>query len=270
MMIFYIIDVLLILVSCPIIVAAFFGCGILMKKLFFHKEVDLSDVVFSKDRIEQLEKSNADEESNFVSIREAVAVSDYRNQRQLMMNILKRDTKKTLGSLSYALNSEDSETSHYAASALGDELGIFRNKVHKLHKIVREYGEAGKDACELIEMIYSTVKQDVFPPTEYKQLVEIADDTLDIMQEKYQEFLQPEYYEWVVELLLDISEYDKAFKWCGRVRSRYKEELITYKCYFRYYYGIGDGEMFLSTLEELKKVDVTIDSDTLELFRTFS
>ena len=48
-----------------------------------------------KDRIEQLEKSNADEESNFVSIREAVAVSDYRNQRQLMMNILKRDTKNT-------------------------------------------------------------------------------------------------------------------------------------------------------------------------------
>ncbi len=77
--------------------------------------------------------------------------------------------------------------------------------------------------------------------------------------------MQPEYYEWVVELLLDISEYDKAFKWCGRVRSRYKEELITYKCYFRYYYGIGDGEMFLSTLEELKKVDITIDSDTLEL-----
>ena len=147
---------------------------------------------------------------------------------------------------------------------------MFRNKVHKLHKIVREYGEAGKDACELIETIYSTVKQDVFPPTEYKQLVEIVDDTLDIMEEKYQECLQPEYYEWVVELLLDISEYDKAFKWCGQARNRYKEELITYKCYFRYYYGIGDGEMFLSTLEELKKVDVTIDSDTLELFRTFS
>ena len=47
-MFFNIIDVLLILVSCPIIVIAFFGCGILMKKLFFHKEVDLSDVVFSK------------------------------------------------------------------------------------------------------------------------------------------------------------------------------------------------------------------------------
>ena len=48
-------------------------------------------------------------------------------------------------------------------------------------------GKRGKDACELIETIYSTVKQDVFPPTEYKQLVEIVDDTLDIMEEKYQE-----------------------------------------------------------------------------------
>jgi len=269
-MIFHIIDVILIFVSCPVVVAAFWGCGCLMKKAFFHKEVDLSDVVFSKDRVEQLEKSNADEESNFVSIREAVAVSDYRNQRQLMMNILKRDTKKTLGSLSYALNSEDSETSHYAASALGDELGIFRNKVHKLHKVVREYGEAGKDGCELIETVYSTIKQDVFPPTEYKQLVEMVDDTLDIMADKYQDFLHPEYYEWVVELLMDIKEYDKAYKWCNRARDKYDEELVTYKCYFRYYYGIGDGEMFANTLEELKKVDITIDSETLELLRTFS
>ena len=78
-----------------------------------------------------------------------------------MMNILRKDTSQSLGSISYALNSEDTETSHYAATALRDELGDFRSNVLKLYKNVKK-GEKAEPSqlCEFIEKTYGMICQD--------------------------------------------------------------------------------------------------------------
>ena len=59
-------------------------------------------------------------------LEESLAVSDKRNMRMLMLNVIRGDMQKSLESITMALNSEDSETSHYAASVLRDELNDFR------------------------------------------------------------------------------------------------------------------------------------------------
>ena len=46
-----------------------------------------------------------------------------------MLNVLRGDVSQSLAAISLALNSADSETSHYAATALRDELGRFRDTV---------------------------------------------------------------------------------------------------------------------------------------------
>lgn len=58
-------------------------------------------------------------------LEESLAVSDKRNMRMLMLNVIRGDMQKSLESITMALNSEDSETSHYAASVLRDELNDF-------------------------------------------------------------------------------------------------------------------------------------------------
>src|SRR5574344_2939997 len=118
-----VIILLLIILAIPVTIIVYYALAFIFRKLFFRKPVDLSDVVFSKERIEQIEKSDMEQERSIVAVQEAVAISDYHNQRELMMNIIRKDIKKSLGSITYALNSEDSETSHYAAAALRDELG---------------------------------------------------------------------------------------------------------------------------------------------------
>lgn len=119
---------------CPVIGILYFVCSMLFHKLLFHKKVDLSDVIFNKEKIRQVERSDLERERNIAPIEETIAVSDYKNQRQLMMNVLRNDYRDSLGSISLALNSADSEVSHYAASALRDELGAFRNSVSQKHK----------------------------------------------------------------------------------------------------------------------------------------
>ena len=58
-----------------------------------------------------------------------IKISDKKNLRMLMLNIIRGDMEESLEVISMALDSEDSETSHYAASVLHDELNAFRSNV---------------------------------------------------------------------------------------------------------------------------------------------
>lgn len=66
-------------------------------------------------------------------LEESLAVSDKRNMRMLMLNVIRGDMQKSLESITMALNSEDSETSHYAASVLRDELNDFIQCAENVH-----------------------------------------------------------------------------------------------------------------------------------------
>ena len=268
---FDVIVILLIVLVIPVTIIVYYALAFILRKLFFRKKIDLSDVVFSKDKISQVEKSDMEQERNIVAVQEAVAVSDYHNQRALMMNIIRKDMKKSLGSITYALNSEDSETSHYAAAALRDELSEFRNNTHKLYLRIKESKPFDTEAChELVNLIYDTISQDVFRQSEQKSYVWMLEEVLTKMYESAPDEIKDCYYEWIVGFLMDIGFQDDAYKWCIRAREKIDGRLSPYKCLLRYYYGMDDGENFLKTMDELKKSDIKIDQETLEIFRLFN
>ena len=49
-----------------------------------------------------------------------------------MMNVVRGDVEESLASIALALNSDDSETSHYAATVLRDVLNDFRAHTQEL------------------------------------------------------------------------------------------------------------------------------------------
>lgn len=136
----------LVMFICPVIGPLYFLLGWVWRKVFFHKPVDLVDVIFSKDRESTLFRANEDDERNIVPVEDAVTVTDKYNARELMLEVLKHDVRNTLASISTALNSEDSEISHYAASVLQSELGKFRNSIQKLTAAIDECEEKLREA----------------------------------------------------------------------------------------------------------------------------
>lgn len=60
-----------------------------------------------------------------VSLEEALEVTDKKSLRTLMLNVIRGDYQNSLASINLALNSEDSETAHYALSILQDVLNRF-------------------------------------------------------------------------------------------------------------------------------------------------
>lgn len=260
-----------IILLCPVIGIFYFGCSNMLHRIFFHKDVDLSAVIFSKEKIRQVLRSDMEQEINFASIEEAVAVSDYQNQRQLMMNVLRSDIKDSLGSISLALNSQDSETSHYAATALRDELGGFRSNVQKMWQALKK-NEKNKteQCCEMIEYMYPMLKQSVFPISEQRNYVNMLNELVDSIYELDKTQLKPAYYEWLIDQLLGIENYSEAERWCTHARNELKGQLIPYKCCLKLYYSTHNSRQFFETMQELRESNIPIDSDTLETFRMFN
>jgi hypothetical protein len=147
--------------------------------------VDLEDVVFSKDRVKQIVKADEEREKNVVPIQEALAVSDNTNLRSLMLNVIKGNIEQSLSSISLALDSEDSETSHYAASVLSKELNEFRLNVRKLQQEVKKEDEENLEDTShrdeygvlLINYMDKFLKQHVFTNVEQEYFVKIMADT---------------------------------------------------------------------------------------------
>ena len=266
---FIIISIVIIITS--VAGALFFLCSALFRRIFFRKDVDLSDVIFSKERVQSIAKGNEEVERNIVPLEEALAVSDKQSLRQLMLGILKGDVSQSLKTLSQALYSEDSETAHYAASVLRDELNDFRANAQKLYDAVMERGDDCVEASlAALEYMNAFLSQRVFSEMEQESYIHMMEEVAAVLYYKDNEKLLPEHYEWVTTRLLEIADYEKCEEWCVRSRIQYPNELTSYTSQLKLYFETKDRDNFFSVMQALKASRVVIDKDTLELIRIFS
>lgn len=261
----------IVMLLCPVVGPMFFFAGYIIFKLFFRQDVDLEDVIFSKDRVKVHNRADAEREGNLVPIEEALAVSDKDSLRTLVLNVVRGDVKNSLASIALALNSEDTETSHYAASVLRDELNDFRQKSQELYNAMLQESEQSVDyACILIEYMNSVLYQEVFHDMEQHTYVMMMEEAVEFLYQRDEEKLTVEYLEWICLRLLKVEEYEHMELWCERSRRLYPNELSTYTCQLKLYFTIGNKEKFFGVLSQLKQSDIVIDKETLELIRTFS
>ena len=238
--------------------------------LLFRTSVDLDDVIFSKERVRTNRRGDTESEGNVVPIEEALAVSDKDSLRTLIMNVVRGDVQDSLASIALALNSEDSETAHYAATVLRDALNDFREHSQKLYnRMLEDAVNAVPAAVELINYMHGILAQKVFHRAEQKNFVDMFEDACDLLCDRNAEELTPQYIEWLCGLLLDLKEYTRMKHWCDESRELYPRELSTYTCYLKLYFTQGRKEEFFAKLGELKSSDIVIDRETLELIRTF-
>ena len=261
----------IVMVLCPIIGPLFFLISHLIYMTIFRQEVDLEDVIFSKERVKTNAKADEERERNLVPLEEALAVSDKKNLRMLMLNVIRGDLQDSLESISLALNSEDSETSHYAASVLRDELNDFRVKVQKIYTDINEEKPEHTDSEEmLIDYMNRILCQKVFTEIEQAKFVNIMVEAAESIYQKNASRMLPQRYEAVCIRLIEQKQFEQADIWCERLAKQFPDELVAYTCRLKLYFKENDRDRFFLVMDQLKKSDIIIDNETLELIRVFS
>ncbi len=268
----------IVMLLCPVAGMLYFALGTAIRHIFMRRDVDLEDVIFSKERVKTVLHADEESDRNIVPMEEALAVSDRSSLRRLMLNIIRGDVQNSLHSISLGLSSEDSETAHYAASVLRDELNHFRVEVQQLYgKIMQEeegeqtaesVEERCRCACCLIDQMVRILPQNVFTALEQRKFVFLLDEVCSFLLAHRPEQMQIEFYETVILQFNELGEYSRAEEWCGRLAGQYPNELPSYICPLKVYFASGQREKFFEMLERLKNSDIALDNATQELVRT--
>lgn len=260
-----------IMLMCPVVGPLFFMVSYLLYRVLFWTAPDLEDVIFSKERVKIQLKADEERVRNMVPLEEALAVNQKKDLRMVMMNMVKGEIQDSLAAIALALDSGDSESSHYAASVMTDELNEFRKKVQNmLREIEQEDPEETEFEELLIDYMNKVLKLQIFTSIEQKRFVQIMADTAGKLRQKDMSRLSEEQYEGVCLRLLEAKDYINSEKWCIWLAEQYPDRLSAYTCKLKLYFTIQNKEAFFTTLSHLKKSDVVIDRETLELIRVFS
>ena len=260
----------IVMLCCPVVGPCFFLVSHVLFLLVFSDTVDLEDVIFSKERVKTYMHADEDRERNVVPLEEAIEITDKENLRNLMMNIVRGDIHQSLAKVAMALDGEDTETAHYAASVLQDTLNDFRNKVQKSGEIIAKDEQNQMDyACTLIEYLDSFLKQHVLTDLEQRTYVKIMDETCELIYQKEPLRLLNVHYESIAIRLMEIKEFEKSQKWCERAVYHHPNTLSTYTMQLKLYFTSNQKEKFFSVLEDLRSSSVVIDKETLEMIRVF-
>lgn len=260
-----------IMILCPVVGICFFLLAHIFYLMFFSEPVDLEDVIFSKERVRTFIHADEESERNMVPLEEAIEVTDTEALRTLMVNIVRGDIKKSLATIALALNGDDTETAHYAASVLQDALNEFRTTVQKDYLLVKDENTENRQvvAGMLIGYMNDVLEQKVLTDIEQVAYVEMMEEVCEILYSLEPERMTSSLFEFVSLRLLEIKRYDNSQKWCERAAYQYPNTLATYTCQLKLYFNSGQKERFFEVIEELKKSAIVIDNETLELIRVF-
>ena len=260
-----------IMLLCPIVGIMYFLFSFIKYRFIKIGNRDLSDVEFSKKRHIARVKADEARERNIVSIGEAILVSDKEKKRANMLNVLLGETDESYAAIALALDSDDSEVAHYAASFLQSKMDVFRENVRKTQYMIEELDiedeECQKLVLKLIKYMNHMLRQNVFTKIEQIDYVAQMEQLCEMLFQNERSSLTAESYEALIGRVMELKEYEKAELWGNRFFEQYPRLLNPYKLRLKLYFETGNKEKFFEVFSQLKESSVAVDNKTLELIR---
>lgn len=261
----------MIMLICPVIGILYFFFGFVKYHFVKLGERDLSDVEFSKKRNVARMKADEERERNIVAVEEAILVSDQEKKRTNMLNILLGETDESFSSIALALDSDDSEVAHYAASFLQSKMDSFRETVRKMQQKIEaddiEEEECQEQTLQLIQYMNHMLKQNVFTQVEQIDYVKQMEQLGEKLFQNGRDRITPACYECILGRIMELKEYDEAEVWGNRFSEQYPDQLSAYTLRLKLYFEANRKDKFFEVLDQLRASAVVVDNQTLEMIR---
>lgn len=262
---------MVIMLLCPVVGVLYFFFAFLKYHFVKLGERDLTDVEFSKKRHVPRIKADEERERNIVAMEESILVSDQEKKRMNMLNVLLGETEESFSAIALALDSDDSEVAHYAASFLQSKMDTFRENVRKMQQKIEE-GNIEEEECqeqilELIRYMNHILKQKVFTRVEQVDYVAQMEQLCEKLYQNARDKMIPVCYQCILGRIMELREYEKAELWGDRFREQYPDQLSSYTLRLKLYFETNQKEKFFEVLDQLRASAVVVDNQTLELIR---
>jgi len=243
-------------------------CGSKLLEVFKTARLDPKELSFDKTKIKVILGDDIQRGINKVPIEEALLESDNENTRKVLLDILKSDYDTSIPLLKKAIDSEDSEVSHYASAAISDVLSKFKKTQELLDKQYCENPEERGILISYKKYMLQYLDYGIFPETELNTYLDIYESLMKKEYELFKEEMEVgSYLEWI-RLLLKENRQKPAENWKDKMMFQYPDALETYKVRLQYSYQY-DKKDFLKCICEIKESSVELDDEVLDIVRFF-
>ncbi|WP_277586476.1 hypothetical protein [Psychrobacillus antarcticus] len=213
-------------------------------------------------------KVNKEKELNIIPIEDALLVNDYMTRRRVMIDVLKEDTMQYIEVIKSAVLNEDTETSHYAVSAIMEakrKLSISLQEISVKFDQHKENNQVAKTYAEVLKKYIKSGFLDNQTLRRYKytyiqtlhQIIINGAEDMEVFEEKF-------------KTEMEMKEYIQAEQTCQQYLSKYPDEENAYLNLMDLYYTTRSITNMLKVLEDLKKSSIRLSNQALSIVRYWS
>ncbi|MCR3759427.1 hypothetical protein KYB31_10570 [Clostridium felsineum] len=252
----------------PIFGFAYFGIIYILDKRKYKDENVLSDYEeYIKNTISSanLKINNLKKERNLVPISEAFILNSNSVKRELIINIVKSNPLKHIDILEKALENEDTEVSHYAASAITELKSYFMENIQR--ETVKY--EKDKENIEVLISYLNTIKQYIdsgfLEGRQLKKYEQLYSDKLEELLAKYK--VEARYFIEKINLDIKLEDFNSARRYCKIFYENYKDDEEPYIMFMKIFYILRDQVSFSRALDNLMNSNIRFSNEALNMVR---
>jgi len=234
----------------------------------FEDYVERQQEEYKVRRIGLYRQMERQQELDVIPIEEALLVSEHQTRRKVMIDILKQDSLNYLEILQRAVSNEDTETSHYAVSAIMEtkrklllalqDLSVKFEASPADLQIVTAYAEVLQaymrsgflDERTLLKNRYTYIAV-------LNQYIELSENSEWAYQEK-------------IELEIELRAYRDAERSAQMYMEQYPGSEDAYLSMIKVYYVMQSYQKLQGTLDRLKKAPLKLSNHALTMVRFWS
>ncbi|WP_156934115.1 hypothetical protein [Paenibacillus zanthoxyli] len=212
--------------------------------------------------------SEDEKELNIVPLEEALLVNDLTSRRRTMIDLLKQDATEYLEVLRMAVGNEDTETSHYAVSAVVE---IKRKLNHALQEFAVRYETSRDDAhflASYAEVLQNYMRSGFLDGSTLLQLKASLADVLQHWTEADPHAFEA--HEQKMRIELELGNYLSAEQAAVLMMERFPYREESYLAQMNLSFTLRSPQRFDQALQALKQSPVRLSNDALKLVRFWS
>jgi len=206
-----------------------------------------------------------DRELNIIPLEEALVINNYSERRKALIEVLKQDTLKYMEKLQYAISNEDTETSHYAVSAI---MEIKSKLLTSIQELEVKY-EENTDNKEVTESYIEVLRKYLDSGLLDERTTRKYQYTYLSVLRNYIEIIGPSktYFEEKLRMEIELGIYTEA----EVTAKEYIEEFPTtekaYLSLLKYYYTVKSRDKFFEAIQMVKSAPIKLSNEGITILR---
>lgn len=210
-------------------------------------------------------KKDINEETNVIPIEDALILNENQVKRKMLLNLLKEESIQNVEVLKFALENDDTETSHYAATAIMEIKRKLLNSMQTIEVQVNENPNNLQTLAAYQEVIKQYLNSGFIDEKTYLKNMYTYSALLKKMIEI--DCNNPRYFIEKISSDLTLAQYHEARQFCDQFLSVHPLVEDAYFLDMKIHYAMKDQNAFAKSISILRNSNVKLSPKGLSRLR---